>query len=136
SFRDVMKAVSLATGKGIPFLLQMVLNAHNQHQIEAMGLVASQLGAARLSFAMLQASGTQHDAALYLSPDQWQDVQDRIERIAAALTLEVITPEGFRNAEPFHVCESFRSEQLHIDVAGRLNLCCQHSGIPHQGERS
>lgn len=136
SYRDVMTAVTLCTAHDIPFVLQMVINAKNQGQIEAMGLLAAQLGATRVSFSMLQATGTPHDAALYLSPRTWRDVKDRIDRLSRALTLEVSTPEGFHREQPFHVCQPFASAQLHVDVEGRLNLCCQHAGVPSDGSRT
>lgn len=136
SFREVMTAVTLASAHGIPFVLQMVVNAKNQGQIEALGLLAHNLGAARVSFSMLQATGTPHDRDLYLSARAWRGIQDRIERLRAALTIPVATPEGFRREQPFHVCEPFASQQLHVDVEGRLTLCCQHSGVPGDGSRS
>lgn len=135
SFREVMLGATLCTAHAIPFTLQMVVNAKNAHQIEAMGLLASHLGAARVSFSMLQATGTHHDAALYLSARDWRSVQDRIERLGATIKLPVNMPEGFYQPQPFHVCEPFASRELHVDVEGRLNLCCQHSGIPGDGRR-
>ncbi len=99
-----------------------------------MGLLASQLGAARLSFSMLQATGTQHDQDLYMPPHAWKSAQHRVERLAAALTLPITMPEGFFREQPFHICDPMRSEQLHVDVEGRLNLCCQHAGVPSEGE--
>ncbi|MEO7331162.1 MAG: radical SAM protein [Minicystis sp.] len=133
SFREVMLAVTLCSAHQIPFLLQMAVNAKNAHEIEVMGLLASQLGAKRASFAMLQATGTHHDRDLYLSPRRWSSVEDRIARLAETLKLPVSTPEGFSREQPFHVCEPFASVQLHVDVEGRLNLCCQHAGVPAEG---
>ena len=136
SFREVMLGATLCTAHGIPFLLQMVINAKNVAEIEAMGLLASQLCADRVSFSMLQPTGTLHDRALFLPTHAWRDAQDRIERLASILKIPVAMPEGFYSEQPFHVCEPWKSQQLHIDVKGRLNLCCQHSGIPGDGARS
>jgi len=133
SFREVMLGATLCTAHRIPFVLQMVVNAKNAHQIEAMGLLASHLGAMRVSFSMLQPTGTHLDRELYLSARAWRNVQDRIERLGATIKLPVQMPEGFYREQPFHVCEPFASQQLHVDVEGRLNLCCQHSGIPSDG---
>jgi MoaA/NifB/PqqE/SkfB family radical SAM enzyme len=130
SFRDVMTAATLARVHGVPFVVQMVVHARNQHQIEAFGLLASHLGAARASFAVLQPSGTPHDRDLFLPLAAWSEIADRIDRLAATLTMKVGVPEGWPQKHPFHVCEPFRSEQLHVDLSGRLNLCCQHAGIP------
>lgn len=136
SFREVLTAVTLCTAYQIPFSLQMVCHAQNAHQIEALGLLASQLGAQHVAFAWHQPTGTHHDRALYLSAQAWRGLQDRIERLRAALTLSVQMPEGFYRPHPFHVCEPFTSRELHIDVEGNLNLCCQHSGVPSDGSRS
>lgn len=136
SYRDVMFGATICTAYNVPFLLQMVINAKNAHQIESFGLLASELGAARVSFAILQATGTHHDDDLYLSPRAWRSIQDRIDRLRGALKLPVLAPEGFYREQPFHVCEPFASSQLHVDVLGRLNLCCQHSGVPSDGEKS
>jgi MoaA/NifB/PqqE/SkfB family radical SAM enzyme len=135
SFRDVMSAASVCVAEAIPFAIQMVVNAKNVLEIEAMGLLASQLGAAELSFGMLQPTGTSHDASLFISARGWRTVQERMERLAGMLKLKVSTPEGFWREQLFHVCSPFASEQLHVDLQGRLSLCCQHSGIPSVGEQ-
>lgn len=133
SFREVMLGATLCTAHGVPFALQMVVNRKNVHQIEALGLLAANLGATRVSFAMLQATGTPADRDLYLSARAWRGVQDRAERLAQVLKLPVNMPEGFYREQPFHVCEPWQSAQLHVDVEGRLNLCCQHAGVPSDG---
>lgn len=136
SYRDVLSAAVLAQAARIPFMLQMTVHAQNQHQLEEMGLLASSLGAGQLSFSMAQPTGTLHDARMFLSAADWRRVQDRIARLRDALKLPVSSPEGFWRQEPFTVCEPMRSQQLHVDVHGRLNLCCQHSGVPDDGSKS
>lgn len=130
SFREVMTAAMLCQARGIPFVLQMVLNAKNVHQIEAMGLLAAELGAARVSFSMLQPSGTQNDAELFMSPKAWRAAAARIERLSGTLRISVAQPEGFYREQPFHVCDPFASQQLHVTVEGKLNLCCVHADLP------
>jgi MoaA/NifB/PqqE/SkfB family radical SAM enzyme len=136
SYRDVMLGATLCTAYQIPFVLQMVVNRKNAHQIEAMGMLAATLQARAASFSFLQATGTPADDELFLSTREWQGVTDRIDRLREMLKIPVRTPEGFRDERPFHVCEPWASQQLHIDVEGRLNLCCQHSGVPseHPGD--
>jgi MoaA/NifB/PqqE/SkfB family radical SAM enzyme len=134
SFREVMTAASLCTAREIPFVLQATLHARNVAQLEAIGMLASQLGAARLSFVLMQPTGTMHDRELYLSASAWRGVMDRIDRLASVLKMPVTTPEGFFREQPLHVCQPFASQQLHVDVEGRLNLCCQHAGIPSEGQ--
>jgi MoaA/NifB/PqqE/SkfB family radical SAM enzyme len=130
SFMAVMKAVTLCTAHGLPFVLQCAVHRKNEHQIEAMGLLASQLGASRLSFSMVQPTGTHLDRELYLSAREWRAVMDRVARLIETLRLGVSRPEGYFHAQPIYTCEAFAQQQLHIDVEGNLVLCCQHAGVP------
>lgn len=133
SYRTVMAAASACAARGIPFVLAATLHARNAHELEALGLLASQLGAAGLSFVMMQPTGTAHDPGFFLSSSDWRRVMDRIERLRATLRLPITTPEGFYRAQPFHVCVPFTQQQVHVDVHGRMNLCCQHAGVPSDG---
>lgn len=130
SFREVMLAATLCNAYEIPFIFQMVVNRKNVAQIEAMGMLAATLKARTVSFSILQATGTPIDDDLFLSARAWRNVQDRILRLREVLKIEVAMPEGFYVEQPFHVCDPWASQQLHIDVEGRLNLCCQHAGVP------
>jgi MoaA/NifB/PqqE/SkfB family radical SAM enzyme len=136
SYRALLTAVSLCSALDIPFVFNTTLNARNIHQIEALGLLAGQLGAARLSFVQMQPTGTAHDEGFYLPVAEWKKAMDRIDRLALALTLKIGVAEGFHKPQPFYTCQAFAGQQLHIDVEGNLNLCCQHAGIPSQGELS
>jgi MoaA/NifB/PqqE/SkfB family radical SAM enzyme len=130
SYREVMQAVSVCTALDIEFAFNTALHARNVHEIEALGFLAAQLGAKRASFGMIQPTGTHHDAGLYLSASAWRTVMDRIERLKQLVTVPVSSPEGFYRSSLFHMCTAFAQEQIHVDVSGRLNLCCQHSGLP------
>lgn len=130
SFRRVMQAVARARASALSFSLNLTINSLNVAELETLAFDAAQLGASRVQFNMLQATGTHLDANLRLSVRAWRDVLDRIARLKDALKIAVEATEGFEREGPFHVCDPFRSEILHIDVHGRLNLCCQHAGIP------
>jgi MoaA/NifB/PqqE/SkfB family radical SAM enzyme len=134
SYREVLHAASACVASNTKFVLQMAVHARNQHQVEQLGLLASQLGAARLSFTLTQPTGTHHDRDHYLSVEEWRRLQGRIQLLQQTLTMPVSMPEGWYSDQPFHVCQPFASQQVHVDVAGRVNLCCQHSGIPGDGQ--
>lgn len=133
SFRDVMGGVSICAAHDIPFVLQMTIHALNEVHIESVGMLAAQLGASCLSLNMTQPTGTELDERMYLSPHQWHRIEDRITRLREVLKLPINQPEGFSKVQPFHVCEPFQSRVLHVDLKGRLTLCCQHSGVPGDG---
>ncbi|HET8733489.1 MAG TPA: radical SAM protein [Anaeromyxobacteraceae bacterium] len=130
SWRDVMAAIAACSARGIPFSMQMTLNARNEGELEAMGLLAGELGAKVASFAMMNATGRPEDAGLRLPPAAWDRVRDRAERLSTLVKVEVSIAEGFRRGDRFHLCEPFRSEVLHVTPWGELNLCCNLSGVP------
>jgi hypothetical protein len=70
---------------------------------------------------------------MYLSASAWRGVVDRIDRLTGLLKMPVTMPEGFFSEQPLHVCQPFASQQIHVTVEGKVNLCCQHSGIPSDG---
>lgn len=133
SYRRVLQAVSACGGTSLPFGIQMALNRRNHQELEQLGLLAAQLGAKSVSFAWLQPTGTEADRELYLTPKEWRMIQRRIQSLSGALAIKVILPEGHYQKTQFALCAPFRSETLHVDLAGRLTLCCLHSGIPSSG---
>jgi MoaA/NifB/PqqE/SkfB family radical SAM enzyme len=136
TFRETMSAISLCSALSIPFVFNTTIHKRNVAQLEAVGMLASQLGAGRLSFVQMQPTGTAHDQGFYLSWQEWLGVMDRIDRLALALKLPISVAEGFHKTQPFYTCQAFAGQQLHIDVEGNLNLCCQHAGIPSEGKLS
>ncbi len=98
--------------------------------LEQAALSFVELGAKRVLFGMMQPTGTAADARLFLPARAWASVKDRIERLAGMLAVPVVAAEGFPLRSPFHACAPFTGEILHVDVHGRLSLCCQHAGIP------
>ena len=130
SHREVMSAVAACSARGLPFGLQMTVNALNQGDVEPVALSAAELGAKQASFAMTQATGADDDRDLYLSPEALDRVRDRVDRLSTLLHIPILPTEGFRRDWRFHVCEPFRSETLHVTAQGMLNLCCNHSGVP------
>lgn len=129
SYRDLMAAVLACRARDLPFAIQATLHALNAGELEAIGYEAAQLGASRVRFAMTQATGGPDDARLRLEPAEWGAVHDRIERLGEVLRIPVSATEGFARRQPFHVCDPWRSEILHVDVRGRLTLCCQLAGV-------
>jgi MoaA/NifB/PqqE/SkfB family radical SAM enzyme len=130
SWREVMAAAAACTARSLPFSMQMTLNALNQAELEQMGLLAGELGARAMSFAMMNATGRPDDRDLYLSPQAWDGIRDRIERLSTLVKVPVTAAEGFRRGWRFHACEPYRSEVLHVTPRGELNLCCNLSGVP------
>ena len=130
SYREVLAAAAVCAVRGIPFSIQMAVHARNESEIEALGLLAAQLGAKRVTYAMTQPAGTHHDAALFLPASAWRRVRARIEQLSRALACEVELPAGHYEEGRFAMCDALRGETLHVDMNGQLTLCCHHSQVP------
>jgi MoaA/NifB/PqqE/SkfB family radical SAM enzyme len=136
SYEAVMRAASICEVRDIPFLFQMTLSARNVDEIEAMALLASQLGAKKVAFNFTQPTGTFLDAAMHLSAADWKRAMERVQRVRASFKFEVIASENGPSAAPFFMCEMWRQGMFHVDPKGRLSLCCQHSGTPGGDEEA
>lgn len=134
SHRAVLGAIAQAAVSTIPFGVQMAVHALNVSQLETIGLLAAQLGAKHVSFPMTQPTGTHFDERLFLPAREWERVRDRVESLARALSIRVILPEGYPTEQPLASCDALRGDTLHVDVHGRLSLCCLHSDLPSSSE--
>lgn len=130
SYREVLAAAAICATRKIPFDFHMTVQARNELELEALGFLAAQLGARRVLYGMMQPTGTPHDAALFLPASAWRRVRGRIEGLAKALSITVELAEGHYEEARFATCEPWRGEVLHIDVEGRLSMCCLHSQVP------
>ncbi len=130
SYRTVMAAIARATQSGVRFHLQMAVNRRNIDEIEDFALVGAQLGATQISFELTQPTGTILDGSLFVSSAEARRAADRIERLDATLRIPVVASDGFPKPLGLHLCDAFRSDVLHIDAHGNMNLCCRHAGIP------
>lgn len=130
SFHSVQQAASVCAAMGIRFRIQAAIHARNVHEIEAIALLAARLGARRVAFQMTQPTGTFLDRNLYLDPEQWRQVRARVEALQPLFTMEVELTTGFPAERPFVNCGPWLGDPLHVDVRGRLSLCCLHAGVP------
>lgn len=130
SFRAVMAAASICGVRGIPFGVNMTVHRRNVGELERLGLDAALLGAKHVSFGMMQPTGTALDEGLAIGPDEWRRIHQRIERLASVLRLTVVAPEGHWRSTVEPLCGPLRGETIHVDIHGRLSLCCLQSDVP------
>ncbi|UJR80433.1 radical SAM protein [Sandaracinus amylolyticus] len=132
--REVLSAASVSVALGVPFGITTTIHARNVDEIEAIAAEAEALGAAWVRFGAMQATGTPLDDGLRLDPDAWRSVDARVRALRARVALPVLTTTGWPSADDAPaLCGPLRGETLHVDVHGRLTLCCLHSQVPHRG---
>jgi MoaA/NifB/PqqE/SkfB family radical SAM enzyme len=134
SYRHVMQAATMCQALEKPFLFQMVVNQRNVHEIDDLAMLASQMGAIRVYYAFAQPTGTFLDRTLYLSLPEWNLIRDKVVQLNDSFKMEIFGTEGFPSPNVFDPCSVFKHEVMHIDMYGRMNLCCQHAGVPGKAE--
>ncbi len=130
SFERVLSAASICAARGIRFRIQTAINARNVSEIEAIGLLGAQLGAFAVAFQSTVPTGTFLDRNLFMSPSEWRIAHRRMVSLRSVLAIEIDPQVGFPSDKPFVTCGPWLGDPLHVDVHGRLTLCCMHAGVP------
>ncbi len=129
--REVLAAMAVLVAARVPFGIAATVHAMNVHEIEDLVTESAALGATVIRFAMTQPTGTPLDDTLRLDPDGWRDAARRVRACAPGSPIPVLLAEGWPTAEADHGrCLPLSGERVHVDVHGRLTLCCAHSGSP------
>jgi organic radical activating enzyme len=124
SFRQVMRAASVANFTGLPFTFNLVLTAGNR------GDVAETV---RLFGYLMAGDGV--DDALALSLDERRTIEDEIRVLQKAASIPVLMAPGYFSESPFFPCGPLEGEEVNVDCRGNLTLCCQLSGFWADGNR-
>lgn len=131
--REVLAAMAVLVDMGVPFGIAATVHALNVHEIEDMVREAEALGASAIRFAMTQPTGTPLDLEMRLDPEGWRVALSRVRAAGVGAAIPVLLAEGWPELTPRGQCAPLRGGRLHVDVAGRLTLCCAHSGSPGPG---
>lgn len=127
SFRRVMQAISLCVIEDLPFSLNMVVTAHNRHELAAMVRSAARLGAVGLRFGHLLPAPITTAQNFDLSPAERKVVENEIRQLQRDADLPVAMAPGFHTSELFP-CAPLRLQELNIDCLGNVSKCCHLSG--------
>ena len=127
SFRRVMQAMSICVAKAIPFSINMVLTAHNHHEIAVMVTLAARLGARGLRFGYLMPTPSTTTAGLDLTPAARHLVEATVRAAASIALLPVALAPGYHTLELFP-CDPLQGHEVNLNCHGEMTLCCQLSG--------
>jgi MoaA/NifB/PqqE/SkfB family radical SAM enzyme len=133
SFRQVMKAMSVAAARGVPYSVQMVVNAWNRHELEAMALLASHLQASRLFYTYLQPTPAAVAADLCLTPKEWKQVGEDVDRLMETFRLPILKSAGHHYPHPLYQCQTVQYQSFNVNYKGEFTFCCQLSGFNDDG---
>ena len=129
SYRRLMRAVSICVVKDLPFTFNMVLTAHNRHEVEDMIGLAARLGSRGVRFGHLMLTPDTARHGLDLTPHERHEVEATIWRLQPQAPIPVGMAPGYYSAAPFFPCAPLELEEYNLDYRGNLTLCCQLSGL-------
>jgi MoaA/NifB/PqqE/SkfB family radical SAM enzyme len=128
TFRRTLAGIAVARAMGVPVSLLMTVTRVNRHEIDAMGLLAHHLGAAKLYFTHFMPNGRPGASAdLDLTTAERHQVEAVIKRLIAALRLPIFMGEGYYASEVDHQCATVQGAILNVDPEGHLTFCCELS---------
>jgi MoaA/NifB/PqqE/SkfB family radical SAM enzyme len=128
SFRQVVRAASLCVMTSLPFSLNMVLTAHNRHEVAEMVELAARLGSAGVRFGWLMPTPETALRGLDLAPPARREVEAEIRQLQQDASVAVGMAPGYFSASPFFPCAPLERQEYNLDYRGQLTLCCQLSG--------
>jgi MoaA/NifB/PqqE/SkfB family radical SAM enzyme len=128
SYRRVLRAASICVVKDLPFTLNMVLTAHNRHEVAAMVGLAGRLGSRGVRFGHLMPTPETAQRGLDLTPHARREVEAEIWTLQQYAAVPVGMAAGYFSHSPFFPCAPLELEEYNLDYQGNLTLCCQLSG--------
>jgi MoaA/NifB/PqqE/SkfB family radical SAM enzyme len=128
SYRRVLRAASICVVKDLPFTLNMVLTAHNRHEVAEMVGLAARLGSRGVRFGYLMPTPDTALRGLDLAPQARREVEAEIWHLRTQAPVPVGMAPGYFSADPFFPCAPLALEEYNLDYRGNLTLCCQLSG--------
>lgn len=127
SFRRVLQAMSVCFIQQIPFGINMVVTAHNRHEVAAMVTLATTVGAQALRFGHLMPVVETTDRGWDLSPWERKVVETEIWQLRASAALPITMAAGSYTTDLFP-CAPLNGQSANIDCQGNLTKCCVLSG--------
>ena len=131
SFRRLMQAVSVCIIEDIPFSLNMVITAHNRHQLEQAAQLATRLGSRGLRFGHLLHSQLTTKQGFDLPPQERKLVEAEIWDLARQFPISIAMGPGYYTTDLFP-CGPLNLQEINVDCHGKLTKCCHLSS--HGGE--
>lgn len=127
SFRRVMQAMSICVMEDLPFTINMVVTAHNRHEIKQMAQSAVRLGSRGLRFGHLMPSPITTAQQFDLSPWERKLVEAEIAQLCQQSPIPIAMAPGYHTTDLFP-CAPLRMQELNIDCHGNVTTCCHLSG--------
>jgi MoaA/NifB/PqqE/SkfB family radical SAM enzyme len=124
SFRKVMAAIAAGYAHGLPLRLKFTVTRQSVERVEEMVLLAAHLGLEGIEVSHMFPTPDNLRAQLMLTPEEWRQVESKVQRLAQELKILVGMCAGGYDPNPFFLCGSLNLTELYVDSRGNLALCC------------
>lgn len=127
SYRRVLQAMSICMVEELPFAINMVVTAHNRHEIALMADLAPRLGSHGLRFGHLLPTPLTTAQGFDLSPWERKIVEAEIWHLRVKCPIPIAMAPGHHTTNLFP-CTPLHLQEMNIDCHGNLTKCCHLSG--------
>ena len=125
SYRRVLQAISICRYKKIPFGLRMAITKRNINQLEEATLLATKVGAEKLSLIPLQPTPRTASLKLLLDPKDLKDIKEEVSRLQKIFKIKITLTAGYYDEDPLVSCRPLTMKDLYISSKGEVSFCCQ-----------
>jgi MoaA/NifB/PqqE/SkfB family radical SAM enzyme len=127
SFRRVLQAISVCVAEALPFSVNMVVTAHNRHELAQMAQLAERLGSGGLRFGHLMPAPLTTDMGLDLSPWERKCVEAQVAELRRLHAMPIAMAPGYHATDLFP-CAALQLQEFNVDCHGNVTKCCHLSG--------
>ncbi len=127
SYRRVLQAMSICVVHDLPFTVNMVIAAHNRHELAQMAQLTHKLGSRGLRIGHLMPSPITTEMGFDLSPWERKLVEAEIHELRRQLPYPIAMAPGYHTTDLFP-CTALHLQEVNIDCFGNLTTCCHLSG--------
>jgi MoaA/NifB/PqqE/SkfB family radical SAM enzyme len=127
SYQRVMRAISVCVAENLPFTFNMMVTAHNRHELAEMARLAARLGSRGLRFGHLMPALLTTLRNFDLSPAERKEVEAEVRSLVAECPVPIVMAPGYFTTSLFP-CTPLQMQEVNIDCRGNMTKCCQLSG--------
>ncbi len=135
SFRRALLGAASVLSRGMVAELSLLVTRRSRSEVGDAIALAADFRARALHVTLMQPTPETATAGLDLSPDEWREVAQEVNAIAAHAIVPVVLDYGGPMPAPRERCNTLASRQLYVDARGRVPFCCQLSRYGNGGEQ-
>lgn len=128
SFQRAVAGLAACNAHGLPTQINMVMTRQDRQELEAMAMLASNLGCRALGLAHCKLTEMASAAGFVADARVRRHLESDIADLQSVFQLSILLAGDHYDPYPLAQCSQLGLRELHVDVHGRLRMCCELSG--------